>query len=220
MNNYLQKAFESFERSEEISKVANLVKVTSTDGSFTQIGVRHKINAEHFYSEGWDFNIFIEDMVRAVVIGEKSFLIKNLLENAGQQENTSSVNIKEILTHVYRQDYDDTIVFAPVDLFYDKLLRDKELGIRYDYNVNAFVFGAANIPIHKATDDALSNKIIIASKDALIWQGLTKKNEKTGINSRLIVDAVEDSLMVDLIVKTVSKIQIAEKPIVLNIQEH
>ncbi len=190
---------EDYNRSLIIEDIVKVDLVEKTDGSFIQIGIRPLLDEDIFTNPS--FHEYLPGVGRMVAIGERDYLIKNILDGEGIKRIEFKEDIKEFPKHI---EFNEACILISTK-FYVEILTKLAHRIDYDEKYPRLDRIYKIIPV---PEEVMKNKILIIDKNAIFWEKekfyneFTKKDEKIDINIKPITGG-----KVDITIRSVNKIK-------------
>jgi len=153
-----------YESEFQLDKFAIIKKVTTTDGTFTKIGIRPQLDKDIFDPNASCYRGVI-GLERSITLGEKKYFVENLIRFTKAEEiATESFNEELLKQFVSGLNSKEIILLLPLDLK-TKLLMERKLN--YDYSLNCFVysFGKNKIKVFSFLPEEIGNSIIAYDKN-------------------------------------------------------
>jgi len=203
-NNWTIEEYEGSLSIEEICKV-NLVE--QTDGTFEQVGIRPSLDDDFLISPSFDSRL--PGAGRIVAIGERDFLINELVNNPKINVEKFTEDIKEFPKHIY--DFDGAVILLSTKFFVEVSM---ELANRIDYE-EGYQRLDRRYKIISVPEKILGNRIIIVGKDAIVWEKKVFDNAVTGTKEKLdIVVKPKVGGMVEIIIRSLNKIKFVDEDLI------
>ena len=187
-----------------VNKIVDVRLVNKTDGEFIQIGLRPLVE-EDIFRKFKDVDVYphLPGLGRHVAIGERDFLIKEVLEN--KDIKLGELNKKKLLDFPsYAYEFDRATILISLDFFVEI---SQILAHRLKYEKGETVLDS-NYRLIFVPGEIMKNKIIIIGKNALLWEKqkffneFTEKEEEISIQIKPTLDG-----KVDILVRSVNKIK-------------
>ncbi|MGV8142167.1 MAG: hypothetical protein ACP5NS_00855 [Candidatus Pacearchaeota archaeon] len=193
---------EDYKRSMRVEDLASVKKVTKTDGSFTQIGIRPILEDDIFIDPG--FSEYLPGAGRLIAIGERDFLVNAILEksNKGEIEKIEfKEEIKEFSKHI---NFLEGVIVISTKFFVEIFT---QLMHRIDYKAG-YPRLDHQYKIDSMPESVLGNKIILIEKDAILLEKELFDNSITGKKEEIDIKikSAQEIGKVDITIRSVNKI--------------
>lgn len=185
-----------------IEDIIKVVPIEVTDGKFTQIGIRPVIDEDIFIDPSFDERL--PGAGRYVAIGERDFLINELLKDEGI--NKKKIKLDEF--PIYIENQESSILF-PAD-FYTKIFITLQRRIDYEEGFPKLDKRQRLIAV---PERVIGNNIIVIPKDSISWRKklfynkFTNKKEKLNIK----IGNPKPGGKVDITINSLNKIEHIDK---------
>jgi len=193
---------EEYKDNQIIENICKVNLVDRTDGKFTQIGLRPLIEEDIFLPEG-NIDPRLPSLGRHVAIGEKDFLIQNILDNEEiKRIKIEEKEVKEFPKHAF--DFNGATILISLDFF---IGLSQELMHRIEYK-NSKVILDSRYELIFVPEEMMKGLIIIIDKNAILWTKQKFYNQFTNNDESLDI-SVEPRIggKVDIIVRSVNRIK-------------
>jgi len=190
---------EDYNRSLIIEDIAQVIDVEKTDGTFTQIGIRPLLDDAFLVEPNFDPRL--PGAGRFVAIGERDFLIKNILEKENIKKIEFKEDIKEFPKHVC--DLDNAIILLSTKFYvevFTKLMK------RIDYD-EKYPRLDRRYRIISVPEKVLGNKMIFIDRDAVLWEKQKFQDPFTKKDEKIDIKIVSKGEKVDITIRSVNKIK-------------
>ena len=166
-----------------VEKIAKVEFVDKTDGSFIQLGLRPLVE-DDIFRKFKDVEVYphLPGLGRHVSIGERDFLIKNILDNKEiKREELEKEKLLNFPSYAY--EFHKATILISLDFFVELSMK---LMHRIKYE-NGKTILDNNYNLDFIPGEMMKNKIIIISSDSILWKkekffnDYTKKEEKIDI---------------------------------------
>ncbi len=201
---FQSKTIEDYNSNSTVEKICKVNLVDKTDKTFIQIGLRPLVDEEILLPDkgGVHFHPELPGLGMDVAVGEKIFLINNLLKNKEIEVINFKEEVKEFPKHIYG--FNDATILISLKFFIEL---SKELMHRIEYKDGQTILDSRYKLIF-IPEKILDNKIVIVDKNAILWEKqkffnkFTEKDETLDIKIEPAID-----WKVDITVRSVNKIR-------------
>lgn len=211
---YKKKIFDAYASTTKIDKLVS-IDYKKTDGSFMQIGIRHKFKVSEIEAENIDWHFIFYPMGKSVSMGEINFLIKNILESNAEVIKIDNTNTSNLINEVKKNisNYKAPTLICSVDFKYHEIYKNPNLwGL--DFRTGSEInIGSKKIYVNDTTNPLLEKKLIIADLDQNYFFYSNPSPEIA--ENRLIVDILESAGEYDVTAKVVLKPYLVPQKIVI-----
>ena len=198
-------AIKDYNDSQVISEICKVNFVERTDERFIQIGLRPVIDEDIFLKDRNGVHVHPElpSIGMHIAIGERDFLIKNILDNKEiEKTQINKEELTEFPKHVF--DYNEATILISLDFFVEL---SQKLMHRIEYKDGKTILDSRYRLIF-VPGEMMKNKIIIIDKDAILWAKQKFHNEFTGKDESLdIYISPEVGERVDITLRSVNRIK-------------
>jgi len=198
-------AIKDYNDSQVISEICKVNFVERTDERFIQIGLRPVIDEDIFLKDRNGVHVHPElpSIGMHIAIGERDFLIKNILDNKEiEKTQINKEELTEFPKHVF--DYNEATILISLDFFVEL---SQKLMHRIEYKDGKTILDSRYRLIF-VPGEMMKNKIIIIDKDAILWAKQKFHNEFTGKDEGLdIYISPEVGERVDITLRSVNRIK-------------
>ena len=198
-------AIKDYNDSQVISEICKVNFVERTDERFIQIGLRPVIDEDIFLKDRNGVHVHPElpSIGMHIAIGERDFLIKNILDNKEiEKTQINKEELTEFPKHVF--DYNEATILISLDFFVEL---SQKLMHRIEYKDGKTILDS-RYRLFFVPGEMMKNKIIIIDKDAILLAKQKFHNEFTGKDEGLdIYISPEVGERVDITLRSVNRIK-------------
>ncbi len=198
-------AIKDYNDSQIISDICKVNFVERTDERFIQIGLRPVIDEDIFLKDRNGVHVHPElpSIGMYIAIGERDFLIKNILDNKEiEKTQINKEELTEFPKHIF--DYNEATILISLDFFVEL---SQKLMHRIKYKNGKTILDSRYRLIF-VPGEMMKNKIIIIDKDAILLAKQKFHNEFTGKDESLdIYISPEVGERVDITLRSVNRIK-------------
>ncbi len=187
-----------------IEDIIKVELVNKTDGKFIQIGLRPLVE-DDIFRKFKDVEVYphLPGLGRHIAIGERDFLIKNILDN--KKIKRKILNKEKLLkfpSSAY--EFSKATILISLDFFIEL---SQKLAHRIKYEKGKTILDN-NYNLDFIPGEMMKNKIIIISPNAILWQKEKFFNKFTNRDERVDISIRPASMgKADILVRSVNKIK-------------
>jgi hypothetical protein len=187
-----------------IEKIVKVELVKETDGSFIQLGLRPLVE-DDIFRKFKDVEVYpnLPGLGRHIAIGERDFLIKNILDN--KKIKRKILNKEKLLNFPSSAyEFSKATILISLDFFVEL---SQKLAHRIKYEKGKTILDN-NYNLDFIPGEMMKNKIIIISPNAILWQKEKFFNEFTKTEEKIDIQINSASAnKADILVRSVNKIK-------------